>query len=577
MFIRGVFLTCVILAAPVYLLAAESLPPKPDFEKRIDYVAWMEDNAAKPSPNGYSAYAKFMPGLQLSKAKEGDWPKFEGMMTGPNAEPTIGPWDPAEHADWEASYKRTKEVLAKVKEAARIEGFAAPIGLSRGREEFGNLLVHVRTPYLQMMREGAVGTLEAAWRRDKGGVSVAVMQESIETALRVAKQLEQGRLVIEFLTAASIRAAAYKQVQWAFAHKVFTEKEARGLQTMFRKVDGSAPNYRRAILGDAAAEYDKLQYVFGPIGGGGSPHVDPKRHQQVTGVSLGFNKMAFGSRIEADAGGCADALAGIFTTAHSWLGRPLSPKGIAPLHEATERAAGLNQLMRSLSPPDLSNYYLNCVKTETLRRGTQTMVEIFAYRGSKNKWPPKISNLNKQTMTAIGGDPMSGKPFGYEITDDGFLLYSISFDEADNGGVHREDWGYEADYTFWPLPDSSKTVVAAKIKGSAPEAYTPLAKVTADMVGKEITVVGKVTKVESKNSRQYRRIYLVTLEDAGTKLPLVYYADAADALSAKQEIKAGLKVRVIVKVDKDEKGALRLMLKDADSLVVEKAEDQPSP
>lgn len=570
-----IFSVIVLLATPVYVIAADSLPPKPDFEKRIDYVAWMEENAASPAPNAYSAYAKFMPGLQFSKAKEGDWPKFEGMITGPNAEPTIGPWEPSEHADWEASYQRTKDVLARFKEAAKIEGFAAPIGLSRGREDFGNLLIHVRVPYLQMMRDGTAGTLEAAWRRDKGGVSASAVQESIEIALRVARQMEQGRLVIEFLTASAIRAAAYKQVQWAFAHKVFTEKEARGLQTMLRKVDGSPPNYRRAVLGDAAAEYDKLQYIFGPLGGGGSPHVDPKRHQQVTGVSLGFNKMAFGSRVEGDAGGCGEALAGIFTTAHSWLGRPLSPKGIAPLHEATERAAGLNQLMRSLNLPDLSNFYLSCVKTETLRRGTQTMVEIFAYKGKKTKWPPKLSNLNKQMMTAIGGDPMSGKPFGYEIKDDGFLLYSISFDEADNGGAHREDWGYEADYAFWPLPDSSKTVVAAKIKATKSEAYTPLAKVTADMIGKEITVVGTVTRVESKNSRQHRRIYLVTLDDAGTKLPLVYYADAADALSAKQEIKAGLKVRVIVKVDKDEKGALRLMLKDADSLVVEKTEEKP--
>ncbi len=575
MFFRMIASAIVLIATPVYLVAADSLPPKPDFEKRIDYVGWMEDNAAKPSPNAYSAYAKIMPGLQFSKLKDGDWPKFEGMITASGAEPTIGPWDPAEHADWEASYQRTKETLAKFKEAAKIAGFAAPIGLSRGRDDFGNLLIHVKVPYLQMMRDGAMGTLEAAWRRDKGGVSAAAIQDSIETALSVAKQLEQGRLVIEFLTAAAIRAAAYKQVQWGFAHKVFTEKEARGLQTMLRKVDGAAPSYRRAILGDAAAEFEKLQYVFGPIGGGGSAHVDPKRHQQVTGISLGFNKMAFGSRIEADASGCATALSGIFTTAHSQLGRALSPSGMAPLHEATERASALNQLMRSLSLPDLSSFYSNCLKTETLRRGTQTMVEIFAYKGKKGKFPPKITNLNKQLMTAIGNDPMSGKPFGYEINGDGFLLYSISFDEADNGGEHREDWGYEADYTFWPLPDSSKTVVAAKIKGSAPEAYTPLAKVTAEMVGKEITVVGKVTKVEGKNSRQFRRIYLVTLDDDGTRLPLVYYADAADALSAKQEIKAGLKVRVIVKVDKDEKGALRLMLKDADSLVVEQSEEKP--
>ena len=577
MLARIITSTFVLFATPLYLLAADSLPPKPDFEKRIDYVAWLEESAAKPSQNAYEAYAKFMPGLQFSKVKEGDWPKFEGMISNPNAEPTVGPWAPAEHADWEASYQRTKDVLVKFKAAARVDGFVAPTGLARGREEFGNLVLHVRTPYLQMMRDGATGTLEAAWRRDKDAVSSSVMQESIETALRVAKQLEQGQLVIEYLTASTIRLAAYRQIQWAFAHKVFTEKEARGLQTMLRKIDGSPTNYRRAILGDAAAEYDKIQFIFGPLGGGGTPHVDPKRHQQVTGVSLGFNRMAIGSRIEADASGCAEALAGIFTTAHSHLGRPLAPKGIAPIHEAKERAAGLNQFMRSINPPDLSNFYSNCLKMETLRRGTQTMVEIFAYKGKKGKWPPKLSNLNKQILTAVGTDPMSGKPFGYQTTDDGFMLYSISYDEADNGGAHREDWGYEADYVLWPLPDSSKTVVAAKIKATKTEAYTPLAKVTADMVGKEITVVGKVTKVEGKNSRQYRRIYLVTLEDAGTKLPLVYYADAADALSAKQEIKAGLKVRVIVKVDKDEKGVLRLMLKDADSLVVEKTEDQPSP
>jgi len=577
MFIRVFGSAIVLLALPVYLRAGDSLPPKPTFEKRFDYVAWFEDSLPKPSPNAYAEYAKFMPGLRGSKVKEGDWPKFEGMISSQDGESAIGPWDPKEHADWEASYQRSKETLAKFKAAARVEGFVAPTGLSRGREQFENLLTHAQLQYLGMMRACVKGTLEAAWRRDKGGISAATMQESIETALRVARQLEQGHWMIEHLTAAAIRAAAYRQVQWAFAHSVFTEKEARGLQSMLRKVDGSPIANRGAVAGDAAAGFDQIQYIFGPLGGGGTPHVDPKRLQQVTGVSLGFNKMAFGSRIEADAAGCAEAMANIYRTAHSYFGRAPTPKGIAPIHEATEAALRLNQFMRALNPPDLSNFYAGSLKLETLRRGTQTMVEIFAYKAKKGKWPPKLSNLNKQMRVAIGDDPMSGKPFGYQTIDDGFMVYSVSYDEKDDGGAHREDWGMDGDYVLWPLPESSKTVVAAKIKGAAPEAYTPLAKVTPDMVGKEITVVGKVTRVEGKNSRQFRRIYIVTLEDAGTKLPLVYYADAADALSAKQEIKAGLKVRVIAKVDKDEKGALRLMLKDADSLVVENADDQSTP
>jgi len=577
MIIRSIALITAFMTTPVYLQAADSLPPKPDFEKRFDYVAWFEDALGKPSPNAYAEYARFMPGLQGSKVKEDAWPKFEGMISNPNAEPTLGPWDPAEHADWEASYQRTKETLAKFKAASRMDRFAAPTGLSRGREQFENLLMHARLPQLQMMRDCASGALEAAWRRDKDGVSPAAMQDSIESALRLARQLEQGRWVIEHVTASAIRAAAYRQVQWAFAHKVFTEKEAGGLQAVLRKIDGAPIENQRAVSGDAAAGFDRLQFVFGPQGGGGQSHVDPKRLQQVTGVSLGFNKMAFGSRIESDAAGCGEAMANVYRTAHSHFGRALSPKGIAPIHEAAEAALRLNQLMRAINPSDLSNFYATCLKLETQRRGTQTLVEIFAYKARKGKFPPKLSNLNKQMLTAIGNDPMSGKPFVYQTTDDGFLLYSVSYDEKDDQGAHREDWGMDGDFVFWPLPDSSKMVVAAKIKAAKPEAYTPLVKVTPEMVGKEITVVGRVTKVESRNSRQFRRIFIVTLDDAGAKLPLVYYAEVADALGAKQEIKAGLKIRAVARVDKDEKGALRLMLKDADSLVVEKTEDQPSP
>ena len=574
---RTVLLSVVFVGVCAAGAIAQSLPPKPDFERRVDYVAWYDKAVGKPSPNAYDAYAKFIPGMIGGKAKEESFPKFEGMFSNPDAPEPPAPWDPKEHPDWEASYQRTQKILKDFESATQVKNWAAPSGLSTGRDSFDSLLMNRRLPYLTPLRQCARGLFEAAWRRDKDGVSKVRLQEAIAANLRLARQLDQGYSALEFLTGSAVREFAYDNAAWGFAHNVFAPADAAGLQKVIQEIDGRPVDARPAFAGEAAMAYDALQYVFGPLGGGGETHVDPARMKQVTGVQMGFNRAAFGSRIESNAAGCADGLAEAFAAMNSALGESWSARHLAPINQACEKAAGLNQLMRNMPPLGLMSVYRAGLRAETARRAGQLLVEVFSYKSRKNKWPPKLDNLNKKTTAAITDDPWSGKPFAYKIAEGKPLFYSVGDNGQDDGGkgatsgpggvIPAEDW------VFWPLVGSGKTVAAAKLKGAKAETITPLAKL-AEFDGREVTVVAKVVKVEGRPSRQHRRIYSVTLAEGATKATLVYYADTADALSAKQEIKAGLRVRVAAIVTKDDKG-VHLLLKDADHLVVEKDEGKP--
>ena len=91
-------------------------PPLPDFKTRVDYVAWLEKHLngdlkpaddARPLLDQITEQNSDSEEVKAAKARiwgENERGELPGLFTGSNRDPK-GPWDPAQHADWEKVYQ----------------------------------------------------------------------------------------------------------------------------------------------------------------------------------------------------------------------------------------------------------------------------------------------------------------------------------------------------------------------------------------------------------------------------------------------------------------------------------------
>jgi hypothetical protein len=78
---------------------------------------------------------------------------------------------------------------------------------------------------------------------------------------------------------------------------------------------------------------------------------------------------------------------------------------------------------------------------ETQSQLIETMATMVVYRAEKGQWPAALSDLVPAILPAVPADPWSASnaPLHYTRTAEGFLLYSIGYNETDDGGKDGTD------------------------------------------------------------------------------------------------------------------------------------------
>lgn len=547
--------------------------PPPDFERPFDYRAWYESHSQSgASNNAYAEYAKFMPGLVGADENASGRPSFSGMLTSGDREEGPIPWEPAEHEAWERSYARSKAVLQRVEEAARLKTFGVPTGLSGPAGDSWKLLLRMKRPHLAPLRQAAEAELEGAWRIDDGRVPAKAIITAVETNLRMARQLEQGIAIADHQAAIGIRRLTYEHIRWAFAHGVLGERDIMELRKTLREIDDSPIDLRPAVRGDHATMMEALQFVFGPdraIEGIAKLNID--RFRDVTGVVMRASRMAIGARLTTDAVGTARAFDAMYKAIDAAMFPPYDTGHDSQIQDELNKARRFNSVTKAMSPGEWLHHYRTAMQCETQRRAVLTIVEFHAYKAKKGKWPKELATLGHRNLARIGPDPYCGRALVYRMTDDGPMLYSAAQDGRDDGGAHNDQWlGLPpgSDFVFWPIPGGSKLVAEVKLRRIEQSKVTAISDIDASMVDREVTVVARVSGIEARPSRKHERRYNVTLSEGEASILLYYYEDIAKLLSAKQAHDVGQTIRMVAIVRKN-KDELQLELRDADYLAVE--------
>lgn len=76
---------------------------------------------------------------------------------------------------------------------------------------------------------------------------------------------------------------------------------------------------------------------------------------------------------------------------------------------------------------------------EVRLRATRLAMLVDFYRREHGRLPETLDALDAEAVSAIGGDPYNGKPFGYEIVERGFIVYSVGEDLVEGGAEHLGD------------------------------------------------------------------------------------------------------------------------------------------
>jgi hypothetical protein len=107
--------------------------------------------------------------------------------------------------------------------------------------------------------------------------------------------------------------------------------------------------------------------------------------------------------------------------------------------------------------PNLTKAWQNTAYQQTMLNEAQIACALERYHLAHGKYPGTLDALTPQYLEAIPQDIIDGQPLHYRRTEDGkFLLYSVGWNETDDGGqaLHSPGYPYSSDHSkgdwVWP-------------------------------------------------------------------------------------------------------------------------------
>lgn len=99
--------------------------------------------------------------------------------------------------------------------------------------------------------------------------------------------------------------------------------------------------------------------------------------------------------------------------------------------------------------PDLDKINELYLKHITTARGIHILIALRHYKNKTGYWPESLEQIKDLVSQDILIDPQNNGPFVYNLTDNGFTLYSIGPNNIDEAG---RDINGADDSPIWPLP-----------------------------------------------------------------------------------------------------------------------------
>ena len=444
----------------------DTFAPVPDLQSRFDYLQWYSDNLVPAGEdNAFESYRDLM----MDPREAPEW-QFRDMFHDDDFDGPPGPWDHADHPEWEESYEASQELMAQFREASMDpRPYASPVmfmndGVLEESPVGERTLIEISLPGLAGCRHLAKATLAQAWRTENGLVDPEGMRESWQTVLGNVGHLRQGATLIEGLVGLAERTLVERNAQWALTHGVFdSADEIEASLRILQEYDTPDSDPGHWLSGEHAMAMDTAQWLVTPAEPGGEPRVNPERARRLAEmVSLGDSEETAAAFQDLTPDEIREAVDVADThyreLQESW--RTGYPEVRSPdLGAATEQRASSNRLLKEFLP-SLSRAYQLEARGEASRRATQLAYGVHLFQAREGRWPGSLSELPDEDAWDVRTDPFTGEDFGYQLTADGPTIYSLSENATDDGGIHSPRWAdgitneaVSDDHVLWPPQD----------------------------------------------------------------------------------------------------------------------------
>lgn len=421
-------------------------PPFPRFDGRSqDYFAWFAERTTAGEElerNGAPLYLELFGQMGIPEEQLAERLGFAGFRLSrkPNTVVVPAGWDPAEHADWERSYERSREGLAAYARAAERPFVLYPFFFDERTKPEERLLYHALTPYLPYMRVYGTCLSDMAWRAPGGRVSAERLLEAARTNLRAARQLERIPWMRTRLAGSGLRVLVYEDLRYALHQGVMSAGDVTAALRMLEQEDEAPRPMRYHLAGEAATYYDMI------LGG-----MDASRPQLGRDHIRNALSALRGGQIDGPAS--AAHLREYLVEGALFAERPFTPQTRSFATNLHASGAGLNMLTKMVFPDYARLYFLDR-RVRAERAGVRLLLWLHAYKHEHGRWPAKLEELPSGSRE-FQMDPFGDGAFVYRLEGGEPLVYSRAADGEDDGGVHDWHWGdyWKArDYVLWPVP-----------------------------------------------------------------------------------------------------------------------------
>jgi hypothetical protein len=311
-----------------------------------------------------------------------------------------------------------------------------------------DLLVEVLLPHVQSVRSaGRALSARAMWHVGEGRPMDA--WQDLLALHRLARLVGQGRTLVEQLVAMALNGIACEGTLALLHHGEVTGEQARqvmrDLATLkdFSAVPDSLDRMERTMYLDAITRFSRgniqkqqaesvaeqlafLSYVsvdWNIVLRKGNQYYD----RCVAAARLSnraAREQAF-SQIEAD----LKRLEHDFRTPATLFSAAMSPSG---------RGDAVAAVMVSLFLPALDSAMGAQDRANTTLELTRLAAALAAYRAEQGEYPQQLGDLLPAVLEALPLDLYTAKSFLYKRTDDGYLLYSVGANGADDCGSSEQ-------------------------------------------------------------------------------------------------------------------------------------------
>ena len=416
--------------------------PAPDPANPADYESWVLEQTRTDGP---SAATLYQAAIDDAVDWEGDAALFGAALDGDSTALSS-----PEIVEWLAA---NADALAQFRAATELEYRGFPMETEDG------LLIGFQLPHLSRMRLLSKAAVIQARQFEAEGNLDAAMGNYLDT-LAVGSQASQGPTLIENLVGMAIQSLASDRLLDTFAADAAADLDYAALADgLSRTYESTRPvedtyQFERAMALDIVqrgfevnpetSHYRVSEEGIETVGRAlGIIEADntPALAEVAIGVMLGtkgFERMVEQVNTHYDA--LTDAARMPYQQAQQALDEIEAP--------LDEPGFGFRNPLLTHLLPSLRRATFVTVRNETSRRATLLVANLKSHRQQYGTYPESLGVFGDSDIVF---DPFTDEYFAYRRDGDGFVLYSLGANGADDGGMH--DWrGNTNDLVYWPRP-----------------------------------------------------------------------------------------------------------------------------